>query len=117
MSAHILQRIYALNIHLLTSRTKGVFIFIPYHYLFHTNLLLVEAVGTAPTSSSVLNSYHQIVSYLYHVTGLKSMPFFSLFSIKAAPVPVDNEHNQPGFGISNTVVVLFFQFAYRNTGY
>ena len=38
MSAQILQRIYALSIHLLTSRTRGFFILTPYQYLYHSNL-------------------------------------------------------------------------------
>ena len=35
-------------------------------------VLLVEALGTAPKSSSAFNSYHQTVSYLYHVGGYLS---------------------------------------------
>ena len=66
MSAQILQRIYALSIHLLTSRTKGFFILTPYQYLFHTNLLLVEAMGIAPMSCTSFNPHHRIVDYLYH---------------------------------------------------
>ena len=46
------------------------------------NELMVEAVGTAPTSSSALNSYHQIVSYLYHTEIRKSRPFLHLFAFK-----------------------------------
>jgi hypothetical protein len=76
MSAQILQRIYALNIHLLTSRTKGFFITLPFLYLFHSNLLLVEALGTAPKSSLPFNLSHQTVSYLYHVGMCLSSPFF-----------------------------------------
>ena len=67
MSAHMLQTIYALNIHLLTSRTKGFFITAPYQYLFHTSLLLVEAMGIAPMSCTSFNPHHRIVSYLYHM--------------------------------------------------
>jgi len=39
------------------------------------NELMVEALGTAPKSSSVFNSYHQIVLYLYHTEPIKSIPF------------------------------------------
>jgi len=76
MSAQILQRIYALNIHLLTSRTKGFFITLPFLYLFHSNLLLVEALGTAPKSSLPFDLFHQTVPYLYHTGMYLSIPFF-----------------------------------------
>jgi hypothetical protein len=56
MSAHILQTIYALNIHLPASRTRGVFITnLPYLNRFHTSLLLVEAPGIAPGSCIALS--------------------------------------------------------------
>jgi hypothetical protein len=46
------------------------------------NELMVEALGTAPKSSATLNSYHQIVSYLYHTEIRKSRPFLHLFAFK-----------------------------------
>ena len=37
-------------------------------YLDQAGVLMVEARGTAPRSSSVFNSYHQIALYLYYTT-------------------------------------------------
>ena len=42
-------------------------------------VLLVEALGTAPKSSSAFNSYHQTVPYLYHAGGYLSIPFSNFF--------------------------------------
>jgi len=44
------------------------------------NELMVEALGTAPKSSATLNSYHQIVSYLYHTVDRMSRPFLSFLA-------------------------------------
>jgi hypothetical protein len=51
-------------------------------FAFSLNELMVEALGTAPKSSATLNSYHQIVSYLYHTEIRKSRPFLHLFAFK-----------------------------------
>ena len=93
MSAHILQTIYALNIHLLTLCTRGFFILTPYQYLFHNNLLLVEAGGIAPPSSMSFNLFHQTVLYLYHAgiylsrTKLRFLQIFFLIQIYQLQAP------------------------------
>ena len=64
MSAAILQMMYSRSIHLLTSRTKGVFSIrypLP-EFFFHTNLLLVEAEGIAPSSCPNVELYQQTVT-------------------------------------------------------
>jgi len=68
MSAQMLQTTYALNIHLTASFASRVGVFIltlPLIY-YHTTLLLVEALGTAPKSCTTFSPYHQTVLYLYH---------------------------------------------------
>ena len=42
----------------------------------HLNVLVVEALGTAPKSSLPFNLSHQTVSYLYHAGMYLSIPFF-----------------------------------------
>ena len=42
----------------------------------HLNVLVVEALGTAPKSCTTFSPYHQTVLYLYHIKGLLSIPFF-----------------------------------------
>jgi len=42
----------------------------------HLNVLVVEALGTAPKSSLPFNLSHQTVSYLYHAGMCLSIPFF-----------------------------------------
>ena len=41
----------------------------------HLNILVVEALGTAPKSSLPFDLFHQTVSYLYHVRIYLSRPF------------------------------------------
>ena len=47
----------------------------------HLNVLVVEALGTAPKSSLPFNLSHQTVSYLYHVGMYLSIPFSNTFVI------------------------------------
>ena len=42
----------------------------------HLNVLVVEALGTAPKSSLPFDLFHQTVSYLYHMGMYLSIPFF-----------------------------------------
>ena len=47
----------------------------------HLNVLVVEALGTAPKSSLPFNLSHQTVPYLYHVGRYLSIPFSNSFVI------------------------------------
>jgi hypothetical protein len=114
MSAQILQRIYALNIHLLTSRTKGFFITLPFLYLFHSNLLLVEALGTAPKSSLPFDLFHQTVS-LFSILPNQNFvnPFFQIpLSILYVPSARTKPICVSGsviFATENTAVFIFLK--------